>query len=243
MRMEKLINEWIKIEEYLKTELERLLLVMMNSNNINLIHNKLDEYHHQILLEIQELNLEDISDRKLKSALYYLENKLNVKGFEEFLLFQNKDNTINPMLRLYSQLKKEIIKRAREKELTDISEIANYYIAICEQRLLENYEKVFEKQMPEVDMTYLSILYNIMYSFIGFEQTSSYKIDLKYWVPNIETFKSIEKSQISLIFYEYLKIIDKSEIELLYDPFTMNAVSIHFFAILNLLPEKKSKLV
>ena len=79
--MEKLINQWIEIEEYLKTELERLLLVMMNSNNINFIHNKLEEYHHQVLLEIRELNLEDISDRKLKNALSYLENKL--KELEE----------------------------------------------------------------------------------------------------------------------------------------------------------------
>ena len=39
------------------------------------------------------------------------------------------------------------------------------------------------------------------------------------------------------MFYEYLKIINESQIELLYDSFTMNAVSIHFFALLNLLQE------
>ncbi len=237
MGMEELMKQWIEIEEYLKSELEKLLLVLRNSNNIKLIHDRLNEYHNMVLIEEDELNLEKISDRKLKGSLSYLEQELDVKNFDEFLLFQNQDCTINPKLRLYSQLKKEKIKRAREENGTDIFEITEFYLAIFEQRLLESYEKVFTTQVPKVDISYIRILYNIMYSFVGYEEISSYKIHLKDWILDIENFKSIEKSQLSSLFYDYLRVLDKSNTEFLYDPFTMNAVSIHFYTLVNLLLE------
>lgn len=235
--MKKLMKQWIEIEENLKTELEKLLLVLMNSNNINLLHDKLNRYNRHVLLEIEELNLENISDRKLNCYLSYLESELDVKDFEEFLLCQNENNDLNPYLRLYSQLKKEMLKRTKEKQLTSISEIVKYYLAIFEERLLESYEKVFTKQMPEIDLNYLPILYSITYSFVGLEEFASYQIHLKNWIKDIETYQIIEKSWVIHLFYEYLKIIDESPIELLYDEFTMCILSIHFFTILNLLQE------
>ena len=72
------MKQWIEIEEDLKTELKRLLLVMMNSNNIHYIQDKLYEYHCKISVEKQELNLENVSDKKLRSSLSYLENKLKI---------------------------------------------------------------------------------------------------------------------------------------------------------------------
>ena len=235
--MEKLLKNWLEIEDSLKIDLEKLLLVLMNSDQITLIQNKLYEYHCKILIEIKELNLASVTDRKLKKYLSYLEYKVNVKDFEQFLLCQNEENSFNPYLRLYSQLKKEMLKRTKEENLISISEKVKYYLAIFEERLLESYEKVFTKQMPEIDLSYLPTLYNIMYSFVGLEEFASYQIHLKDWITDIETYKIIEKSWMTHLFYEYLKIIEEIPIDLLYDKGTMQELSVYFFTLFNLLLE------
>ena len=226
------MKQWIEIEEDLKTELKRLLLVMMNSNHIHFIQDKLYEYHCKISIEKQELNLENISDRKLRNSISYLENKLDIYSFEDFLLSQDKD--INPLLRLYSQLKKEKMKRTKEENLTNIFELVEFYLGIYEQRLLESYENVFKKEMPEVDIRYFPMLYNTMYSFVGLEEIASYKIHVTDWVKDIESFQIIEKAQISELFYEYLKRIDNKSIDLLIISFLVFNFSIsHNFSNLS----------